>query len=326
VRNERPEQFGRTTDKSWSPGASGPPTRPADHGAPDAIFDGPTSGGDDDANVTQRRFAIRDRHGTMPMDQVLVPSEQPPTPPPPATAHPATPQVMPPPLPGGPVAPSPPADLLPNPLQPSRLQAPSVTTLASETDPPPEPNWTPPPAFSERPPWEDAPPAPKSRGPWIAFAVVGALILAGGAFALGWVIKPSAPDRAPADAAPPTPTSSDAPAPDEQATAEPASSGNEAAPATSTKPSAEPADPAEPTKADLAELLSYEGYLTVTSSADAEVYVQGMHVGPTNKRLVSKCYQRFVRLKKGTNGEWITPGRPVRIACMSSTTVEINPD
>ena len=51
-----------------------------------------------------------------------------------------------------------------------------------------------------------------------------------------------------------------------------------------------------------------------------------MHVGPTNKRLVSKCYQRFVRLKKGTNGEWITPGRPVRIACMSSTTVEINPD
>ena len=85
VRNERPEQFGRTTDKSWSPGASGPPTRPADHGAPVAIFDGPTSGGDDDANVTQRRFAIRDRHGTMPMDQVLVPSEQPPTPPPPAT-------------------------------------------------------------------------------------------------------------------------------------------------------------------------------------------------------------------------------------------------
>lgn len=332
IRDARPDKLGRTTDKSWSPGAAGPATRPADHGTPVAIFDGPTSGGDDDADITQRRFAVRERHGTMPMDQVLIPSEDPPPTAPAVTAHPATPQIMPPPLPSaGPQTP-PPGEVLPNPLRPSRLQSPSVTTLASETDPPTEGPWTPPPAFSEQPPWEANAQAPKPRGSLVAFAIVGAVILAGGAFALGWAFKPAATDPSPASETPPTRAASAEP---EEPAAEKSADGesdHEADDAPSASPSTEtsaassrpPID--EPSEAELAELLSYEGYLTVTSTADAEVYVQGKHVGPTNQRLVSKCYQRFVRLKKGTDGEWITPGRPVRIACMSSTTVEIDPE
>lgn len=360
IRNARPDPLGRTTDKSWSPGGSGPKTRPVDHGTPRAIFDGPTSGGDD-ADVTQRRYAIRERHGTMPMEQVLVPSEQVPTPIAVEAPPPLTPQVMPPPVPHASPPPMPPAgEVLPNPLQPSHLQSQSVTTLASEKDPPMEGPWTPPPAFSERPPWEEppAPPPPKSRATVGAAVVIGTLALAGGAFALGWLVKPSSTettdetdaDRAPADS-PAADSPADSPAADSPAADSPAadrtpagsapadsappsssaSSGDPEPPpapdpssASSATPAPEREDP--PSKAELDELLSYEGYLTVTSTADAEVYVQGKHVGPTNRRLVSKCYQRFVRLKKGTDGDWITPGRPVRIACMSSTTVEINPE
>ena len=334
IRNDPPNPLGRSTDKNWDPSGDGPKTRPRDHGAPLAIFDGPTSG-DDDANVTQRRYAIRERHGTMPMDQVLVPSGEPPPPAPTPETQPPTPKVMPPPMPS---APAPPAgDVLPNPLQPRHLQGQSVTTLASETDPPAGP-WTPPPAFSDRPPWEEAEPAPKPRGPLIALAAVGALLLAGGAFALGWLVKPSPTETQAGPAAPdPNPTSGSAPAaPTGSAstpTPEPPLEGTSdesvddtSTPSPSGHTSASPRRANEPSETELARLLSYEGYLTVTSTADAEVYVQGKHVGRTNERLVSKCYQRFVRLKKGTNGPWITPGRPVRIACMSSTTVEINPE
>ena len=76
---------------------------------------------------------------------------------------------------------------------------------------------------------------------------------------------------------------------------------------------------------DGSELLSYEGYLTVRSRIAADVYVQGIRVGSTNRKLKSRCRQRFIRLRDPASGQWLTDGDAVRILCMSSTTVTIEP-
>ena len=62
------------------------------------------------------------------------------------------------------------------------------------------------------------------------------------------------------------------------------------------------------------------------SRVKAEVFVQGVHRGPTNTKLKSRCRQKFVRLQDASTGEWLTTGQGVRIACMSVTTVTINPE
>jgi hypothetical protein len=69
--------------------------------------------------------------------------------------------------------------------------------------------------------------------------------------------------------------------------------------------------------------LSFQGYLTVSSSASAEVVVQGQAAGSTNERLTTRCGPRNVRLRR--DGAWISPGEHVRIACMMHTTVRVEP-
>ena len=76
---------------------------------------------------------------------------------------------------------------------------------------------------------------------------------------------------------------------------------------------------------DGSSLLSYEGFVVVRSHARADVYVQGVLAGPTNTKLKSRCYTRNVRLREAGSGRWLTAGQPVVIACMSTTTVVIEP-
>ena len=84
--------------------------------------------------------------------------------------------------------------------------------------------------------------------------------------------------------------------------------------------------PAPPAPSDGTDLLSYEGYLLVRSSATAEVFVQGKDLGPTNTWLRSRCTQRNVRI--GLPGpKWLSAtGLAVRIACRGLTDVTIEPD
>jgi hypothetical protein len=76
--------------------------------------------------------------------------------------------------------------------------------------------------------------------------------------------------------------------------------------------------------ADLEKLLSFQAYLTVKSSADATVVVQGAEVGRTNQRLMVRCGPRNVRLR-GDDGGWLSPGEPVHLRCMQHTRVAIEP-
>jgi hypothetical protein len=72
-------------------------------------------------------------------------------------------------------------------------------------------------------------------------------------------------------------------------------------------------------------LLSFEAGLTVVSSVDAEVVVQGVAAGRTNQPLRVRCGPRNVRLR-GTDGRWLTAGRASTLACMQGTTLEIEPE
>jgi hypothetical protein len=72
--------------------------------------------------------------------------------------------------------------------------------------------------------------------------------------------------------------------------------------------------------------LSYEGYLIVRSPVEAEVFVQGIHLGSTNQKLLTRCRQRNVRLRDSATARWITKGQTVRIACRATTKVVVHPD
>lgn len=90
----------------------------------------------------------------------------------------------------------------------------------------------------------------------------------------------------------------------------------------SAAPSATPSALAPPP--DLAKLLSYEAYLTVSSSVDAEVLVQGVLAGKTNTWLLVRCGSRNVRLRK-SDGAWLTKGEAMKVPCMKATTLTVEP-
>ncbi len=102
--------------------------------------------------------------------------------------------------------------------------------------------------------------------------------------------------------------------------------------ASSALPSAAPSVPsasASPTpevgsSAAASALLSFQGALTVVSSVDADVVLQGQTVGRTNQRLVVRCGPKNVRLRDAT-GKWLTPGEPARVACMQETKLTLQP-
>ncbi|MBW2458602.1 MAG: hypothetical protein JRI68_29150 [Deltaproteobacteria bacterium] len=186
-------------------------------------------------------------------------------------------------------------------------------------------------------------PVSPRRGVSPVLAALLALGVGAVGFAAAWFLKPAEvvttppATTAPAAPRPPLPASASAPAakpslsapvplPSAAPTGE-ADAGPVDGAATEEDPDGgelpavdEPAD-----AGDGSELLSYEGYLTVRSRVAADVYVQGIHVGTTNRKLKSRCRQRFIRLRDSASGKWLTKGDPVRILCMSSTTVTIDP-
>jgi hypothetical protein len=71
-------------------------------------------------------------------------------------------------------------------------------------------------------------------------------------------------------------------------------------------------------------LLPHQGYLTVRSTATAEVVAQGVVTGRTNAKMIVRCGQKDVRLRK--DGNWLNGATPVLVTCMQHTTVTIQPD
>ncbi|MBW2533464.1 MAG: protein kinase [Deltaproteobacteria bacterium] len=198
--------------------------------------------------------------------------------------------------------------------------------------------------------------AKRRRGIHPLMAVIGMTLVGAIAFVAAWSLKPSPDEQqlaepppgptpeptettaagtaaAPTASAEPAPTVESAEPADANAApeSEPGAAPGDGGQAEAAAPSAEPDDSgdlppvADELGGDGSELLSYEGYLVVRSRARAEVFVQGVHRGPTNSKLKSRCHQKFVRLRDGAAGEWLTAGQGVRIACMSTTTVTINP-
>jgi hypothetical protein len=90
--------------------------------------------------------------------------------------------------------------------------------------------------------------------------------------------------------------------------------------------SSAPSGAIPPPPSDGSDLLSYEGYLLVRSSATAQVFVQGKDLGPTNVWLRSRCTQRFIRIAAMPGLKWMSSGLGVRIACRGLTDVTIEPE
>jgi serine/threonine-protein kinase len=176
----------------------------------------------------------------------------------------------------------------------------------------PDPGLTPPP-----PP---APPRPASRRPpalgagstalTIGISAVTAMIVAAGLYAVlhrqGAAPAASASASAgsvPAPPPPPPPVSATAPPPPPTATAD----------AGSVNP---------------VELPFGYGYLTVSSPANATVYVSGKRAGPVNQPLKVRCGRWFVRLAASGEGrypEWVSGGETVVVGCQAMTRVEMGP-
>jgi DNA-binding response OmpR family regulator len=76
---------------------------------------------------------------------------------------------------------------------------------------------------------------------------------------------------------------------------------------------------------DVSKLAATEGYLTVNSSAAADVFVHGQQSGMTNQPIRTRCGWKFVRLAAGSGPNWIARGRMVTIACRASTSINMEP-
>jgi hypothetical protein len=200
------------------------------------------------------------------------------------------------------------------------------------------------------------------RGLVVAIAaVVGLLGLGGAAIALGWVVLPgdgatdgstkaeveaSRDDDAPpgrgtveparrgataqaatnaattAAVAEPTAPSTSAGVAAAAPSAEVASPPSSASAAPTVEASAPPPPDAPPEKD--ATLLSFQAHLTVSSSIDAEVVVQGVGVGRTNQKLLVRCGPRNVRLRDA-GGAWLSEGTHAQLECMHHTRLTIAP-
>lgn len=236
--------------------------------------------------------------------------------------------------------------------EPGRLAAPppSINThlrnQGAKPDTPGEPRREP--ADAALPPTAHG--VPKATVAAIAAACIGI------GFGAAWLLKPPAAaplpgvaaqgprDTAPRATQPPPPpgdpqrTTAPITEPGVDASASPSATPSatpsaESSAAASTAPSAAPApDPGDlpPLPAsdgrDGSELLSYQGYLIVRSSTQAQVFAQGINIGNTNEKLLTRCHQKNLRLRNPQTARWITRGQPVEITCMATTTVVIQPD
>jgi len=176
-------------------------------------------------------------------------------------------------------------------------------------------------------------PATKRRSglPWlvafgIVFGVAAGLVFVvvrGGALP-PWLARAAAvvesPKSAAADAMT-TVNSEDAP-PTSSAPSASASAAAEPAPSASAMPSAAPAITDVATRKP----LSFEAYLTVKSSVDAPVYVQGVLVGRTNQRTLSRCRWRNVRLGVLPGPFWVSALKVEYLPCLGAHELTLEPD
>ena len=99
-------------------------------------------------------------------------------------------------------------------------------------------------------------------------------------------------------------------------------------PPATTPAEVEPKPSATPEEPDAAALPAGVGFLTVTFSLDASVYISGRYLGAANRPLQVRCGQWFVRLAKPGNGkypDWLTTGKTVNVACQGATKVVMQP-
>lgn len=70
------------------------------------------------------------------------------------------------------------------------------------------------------------------------------------------------------------------------------------------------------------------GDLIVTSTAEADVFINGRNAGTVNQPLRVRCGRYYVRLGRPTEGQfpqWVSAGMTVQVACQESTRVEMLP-
>ncbi|MGE0326862.1 MAG: hypothetical protein AB7K71_35275 [Polyangiaceae bacterium] len=180
-------------------------------------------------------------------------------------------------------------------------------------------------------------PQPPRLVPWrVAIPLTTAAAVAGagiGFLAVSLVVNPTRSSASPDSAAPAA------------ASAAPSESGSPAAARTS-EPAAADADATKDaggaTDAGRAQtdaaagddlssdagLKPYESYLFVRSSAQADVWVHGIKIGPTNTKLKLACTKglRFTRLGKDPGPAWISKAVSVKIPCGSVTELELEPE
>ncbi|NUO48235.1 MAG: hypothetical protein HOV80_05180 [Polyangiaceae bacterium] len=210
--------------------------------------------------------------------------------------------------------PAPPQQQMPSYIMPAQPQGPAPSPMA-------QPSYEPMAEHPQAPPKKGG--AGLMIGVGIAFAVVAGV---GVAYWQGLISLPLG--GSPSSRSTPAATSESTSAPAPATSTSPTATSTAAAPSSSgpaeASASAGGAPPIPASPGDDKPLLSYEAALTVTSSIDAEVVVQGISIGRTNKRLVTRCGPKNVRLRVEGKG-WVSPGQPVHITCMQSTSVTIEP-
>src|SRR5690606_22479604 len=77
-----------------------------------------------------------------------------------------------------------------------------------------------------------------------------------------------------------------------------------------------------PPSPDPSQLAETSGYLYVSSTIDAAVFVHGVAVGRTNAWLESHCGFRFILLGNAP-GQWLSAGLPTKVGCRKSTQIEL---
>jgi hypothetical protein len=167
----------------------------------------------------------------------------------------------------------------------------------------------------------------RRRSARITGYVLGGGLLSAAAVVL--VLASSSPDRAPAAEVKPAVLPAPAPAapalPNKAELAQPVAVTNPAPPATAEPAVPAPSASAEPSGDEGGDLPYNQGYLTVRSSIEADVYATGFKVGKTNTRNPSPCNLRWVRLGSGEPPRWVSPGRTTLVKCRGATSIALEP-
>lgn len=172
-------------------------------------------------------------------------------------------------------------------------------------------------------PWRVAIPlttAAAVAGAGIGFLVVSLVVNRGGG-----ETESAGAALAAASAPPESPTASATEAPLE---APPSSGAAEQRDAAPTADAGNGSDAAAPDDRSDAGLKAYESYLFVKSSVQADVWVHGIKIGPTNQKLKLPCTTglRFTRLGKDPGPAWISKAVSIKIPCGSYTQLELEPE